>query len=263
MDHKIVPITYSGVQMNEQTSRRKPPAIDSDLNEIEILKRYDCMYTTFIDRNIYKPLDRKLTEADINKNIQDSILDYCVSHAFQGESYIAEIQMNMQYTVLQSALILTISMPLFINPPIFEDEGIGHLFSGVIGGAAFSQLSTIIGTTILSGLLNRPYTPVDGMVCRIESRGLYVGTTVINYISMLLTMSSMFIAGFERSLLDGYVQLYGGVMVIAIVITFILALGKGSEYQDKRALVFYQKYCDDDGSLKSEYIQLIEKEDPR
>ena len=168
--------------------------------------------------------------------------------------------MAMQYTVLQAALILTISMPLYISPPSFGTDEIAHVFSGMIGGAAFTQLSCIIGITILSALWNRPYCPVDRMIARVESQYLFVVTTFVNYLSQLLTMAAMFVAGFDRAYIDGYVQLYAIVVVFGIFALFVKLLGKGDQYQDERTLAFYDKYCEDSGRLWPKYIQMI-KED--
>ena len=167
--------------------------------------------------------------------------------------------MAMQYTVLQAALILTISMPLYISPPDFSSEDIAHVFSGMIGGAAFTQISCIIGITILSALWNRPYCPVDRMIARVETQYLFVTTTFVNYLSQLLTMAAMFVAGFDRAYIDGYVQLYAIVVVFGIFALFVKLLGKGDRYQDQRTLAFYDRYCEDSGRLWPKYIAMIEE----
>ena len=168
--------------------------------------------------------------------------------------------MAMQYTVLQAALILTISMPLYISPPDFSSDDIAHVFSGMIGGAAFTQISCIIGITILSALWNRPYCPVDRMIARVESQYLFVVTTFVNYLSQLLTMVAMFVAGFDRAGVDGYVQLYAVVLVFVIFVFFVKLMIKGDQYQDERTLAFYDKYCEDSARLWPKYIQMIEED---
>jgi len=233
--------------------------VDYDLekDEDEILKRYESIYRTLVSNKVCKPLTRRYDEKDLNKNIQFTIIDWCTCHALQGEDYINEIQMNMQYNVLQSALILTISMPLYISPPDFGDDTTAHAFSAVVGGAAFCQLGSIIGCTIASALLNRPFTGVDTMIARIEAQTLLVLDTVINYIGNLMTVSAMFIAGFARTFLDGAVQLFAVVMIISLFYIFIRSDQRGSGLQDIRILQFYTKYCDDNGRLKREYLLRI------
>ena len=166
----------------------------------------------------------------------------------------------MQYTVLQAALILTISMPLYISPPDFSSDDIAHVFSGLIGGAAFTQLSCIIGITILSALWSRPYSPVDKMIARVESSHLFVITTFVNYLSQLLTMAAMFVAGFDRANIDGFVQLYAIAVVLAIFTLFVVILKRGDRYQDARALAFYDKYCEASGRLRPSFIQMMEED---
>jgi hypothetical protein len=230
---------------------------DLEKDEDEILRRYETVFRSLVANKICKPLERRYDENDVGKNIQFSILDWSTCHALQGEDYIAEIQMNMQYTVLQSALILTISMPLYIDPPSFESNTNAHAFSAVIGIAAFCQLVCIIGCTISSALLNRPFTASDTMMARVGIQPMLVVVTVVNYIANLMTVVAMFVAGFARSDEDGYVQLYAIVMILGLFVLFIMIDGKGSDLQDLRALRFYQKYCDDNGRLKREYLLRI------
>jgi hypothetical protein len=76
-------------------------AIDLDLDELEVLKRYHSAFTNFAASGIVRPLTRQITEADIAKNIQGSIIDWCSAHAYEGSKAIEDIQVNIQYTVLQ------------------------------------------------------------------------------------------------------------------------------------------------------------------
>ena len=76
-------------------------------------------------------------------------------------SNISCIQMNLQYTVLQAALILTITANLYINPPVsFDSTAQNDAFSSLSGFAAFTHLLCIINSTIISGVLNMAYSGV-------------------------------------------------------------------------------------------------------
>ena len=79
--------------------------------------------------------------------------------------------MNVQYTVLQAALILTITANLYINPPInFDSKSQNDAFSSICGLAAFTHLFCIINCTIVSGILNMAYTAVDKMIAYHNTR---------------------------------------------------------------------------------------------
>ena len=79
--------------------------------------------------------------------------------------------MNVQYTVLQAALILTITANLYINPPIsFISESRKDAFSAICGFAAFTHLFCIVNCTIVSGVLNMAYTAVDKMIAYHNTR---------------------------------------------------------------------------------------------
>jgi hypothetical protein len=224
---------------------------DLDADEDEILRRYESCYKSFIYHDTFQPLTRRYTEKD---HVQDSLIDFCTSHALQGADYIEQIQMNLQYTVLQSALILTISMPLYIDPPGFNEKNFDRAFSAIIGLAAFSQLTVIIGCTIISALLNRPYTTSDTMVARVQAQSLLVFVNIINYVANVATLVAMLIAGFNRSSVDGGVQMYIGALVILLAYLAHQCYAKGSRFQDGRTLAFYNKYCDDNGRLKHKYL---------
>lgn len=135
--------------------------LDLDSDESEALKRYETVYQAFLLHGLFAPLTAPLT---LKTRVHGTLVDYCVSHALQGSSYIDETQMGMQYTVLQSALILTISMPLYIEPPSFDSDDITRVFSAIIGLAAITQLIVIIACTIISASLNQP-SSAAGTLC--------------------------------------------------------------------------------------------------
>eukprot|EP01038_Epipyxis_sp_PR26KG_P009738 gene9738-13104_t len=234
------------------------PEFDLDVDETEVLKRYHTVYKAFVAREMFPKYTEALTERDIGRNIQNTLIDFSVSHALQGSSYIAEIQTLMQYLVLQSALILTIDMPLYINPIQFKNETTAHVFSAVVGFAAISFLACIIACTILSGTLNMVYSAVDGMIMRVKMKVTLVLVNIINYLAIIATITAMLLAGFDRSYLDGYVQLYGGAVVIGLFyLYYMFPASIGTYMQDVRAYMFYKKYCKISGELKEEYLKKI------
>jgi hypothetical protein len=233
---------------------------DLEKDEDEILRRYETIFRTLVANNVCKPLDRRFDESDVGKNIQLTILDWSVNHAIQGEHYIEEIQQDLQYTAVQSALILTISMPLYIDPTSISPSSVSHFFSAVIGIAAFSQLTVIVGCKIVAALLSRPFTASDTMIARIRGLPLIM---VLNYLATLMAVTAIFVAGFARSYEDGYVQLYAILILIGLCSLFAILNAQGSHMQDMRSLRFYQKYCDINGRLKREYLLRIYANDTR
>ena len=219
-------------------------AFDLNLDENEIIKRYHTMYQLIKNSRLLLPK----SQFDMS-NVQGSIIDYSVCFALQGEKYMEEIQMNFQYTVLQAALILTITIPLYIGPPELSSDHNLRIFSFFVGFSAFLHLFVIIGITILAGLFNRPYTEADTVLVRIENNNLFVLLTTCNYISILAFVVAVLIAGFDRSTVDGVLQCYIIVLVLYLFYAFIKSSSRGDTYQDQRVLAFYKKYCTNDGSL--------------
>ena len=66
------------------------PAIDLDLDELEVLKRYHSIFTTFKAKGVFKELSGpRLTAKD---RVQYTIIDFSVCHALQGSDYISGLQ---------------------------------------------------------------------------------------------------------------------------------------------------------------------------
>jgi hypothetical protein len=130
-------------------------------------------------------------------------------------------------------------------------------FSAFIGFSAFSHLIVVVGNTIAASVLNRPYSPVDAIISRVEFNPLLVSVGFVNYLSVISGLGATWIAGFNRDATDGWVHAYIFFFVIALIYTFISGYSRGSMYQDCRAFRFYVKYCDYDGQLKDEYIEKI------
>mmetsp|Transcript_15656 Transcript_15656/g.26229 ORF Transcript_15656/g.26229 Transcript_15656/m.26229 type:complete len:310 (-) Transcript_15656:161-1090(-) len=211
--------------------------------ETVILQRYEQIAHKLVTKG-YK-LDGSTT--------QRSLIDWSVCFAQHGSLYFDEVQMQLNYTVLHAALLLTIAMPAFIDPPDFESSSLGHWFMGMAGLSSVTNLFSIITATIFSTILNRPYTDVDTMVARVTETFLFVLAIVLDYIGMLSLLVSMLIAGFNSSNLDGSVQLYAVPLVIIIIVFWVYALAATDEMQLSSTLAFKEKYLDEFGQLKKEY----------
>jgi hypothetical protein len=152
---------------------------------------------------------------------------------------------------------LTITIPLYVNIPDFDDDNYSHAFSAIVGFSAFSHTLVLIACTIENMVLNRPYSNADTLLTRVETFFLFGFINVVNYAGMISGLVATLIAGFGRSSLDGYVQLYSIAMCLYLFYLFTIAYQTGTVYQDRRVFKFYKKYCDDDGQLKDEYIDKI------
>jgi hypothetical protein len=234
--------------------------MDLTCNEIECLKRYHTMFRVLIESGQYQPLTRELTEDDVGKNLQSTILDWSVNQALQGKEAIEEMNMNLSYTVLQAALILTITIPLYINVPEFSSDNITRAFSAVVGFSAFSHVLVLIGCTIQTFIFSRPYSDADTYMQRIECNGLIIFIVAMNYIALFSGLVATLLAGFGRAFVDGVVQLYMIGFLGYVIAVFVNAVQRTGHNQDIRILRFYKKYCDIDGQLKDEYIEMLKRD---
>jgi hypothetical protein len=234
--------------------------MDLTSNEIECLKRYHTMFRVLVDSGKYQPLNREFTEADIGKNIQGTIVDWSVNQALNGTDAVADMSSNLEYTVLQAALILTITIPLYINVPEFSRENYTRAFSAVVGFSAFCHVLVLLACTIQTFIFSRTYTEADAFMQRIECNSLIIIAVFMNYVALAGALVATFIAGFGRAYIDGLVQLYSVAFFIYVAYVFISAVRRTGHNQDIRIFRFYRKYCDIDGQLKDQYIEMLRNE---
>jgi len=103
------------------------------------------------------------------------------------------------------------------------------------------------------------YGPIDTFLIYKSNRSSIAFVFILNYIADIATVVAVLLAGFNRGFIDGVVQLY----MIPLIVWLFYYLKQGSliakEYQDIRQFDFYKKYCDPNGDLKDEYLELIKK----
>lgn len=237
---------------------RPEPVFGTNFDEVETLRRYDAVLRVLVTRGTSKFIAEPFTVADIGgSKIQDSLVDYSVAYALSGSEYTNRIMINLQYTVLQAALILTITLTLFIDFPNVNDVNDARAFSAIIGFSASSHLTVLIGSTICTAIINSAYSETDAVVARVEAKNLLVVVTLFNYIANISAIVAMYIIAFDRDIVDGSVQLYMVVVILIIIWMFLSLVKRGVNYQDTRSFAFYSKYCDNNGELKDEYLRLI------
>ena len=105
MDRSIYP-SESNLPTKLKHDREEEP-ISCELDEIELLKRFDSMLRALVCRGKFKLLTKPLTLEDQRKTLNDTLLELCVVYAFDGGDYIGEIRENIQYVVLQVLSLLT------------------------------------------------------------------------------------------------------------------------------------------------------------
>ena len=242
------------IQTNDSSYENTYYLGDMNLDEIEVIQRYDSASKALS----YFGVRPFLTEEVKNENqFQDTIVDYSMSYAFEGKEYISEIQTAMQYSVLQAALILTISLPQYLDPAVTTDGSLGTIYSFFVGFSAIFHIMTIIFCTIFSGSLNMAYNGVDALVIRVKRNDAFVLIQILNYFADTAILLAMMIAGFDREYLDGYLQLYAIPVVIFIIFFFVKFHFLACKIQNVRSMMFYKKYCSPDGSLRPDVLEFI------
>jgi hypothetical protein len=165
---------------------------------------------------------------------------------------------------LQAALILTISLPQYLDPVVQNGDDYDNEYSAIVGISALLHVGTIILCTILSATFSMPYNGSDNLVMRVKLDGMLVVANIANYAAAILVIIAMLFAGFARDSTDGYVQLWAIPLIMAVIYCFIVSQQFAIKLQDVRSFLFYKKYCEPNGMLKQQYLDQIynEEEDP-
>ena len=218
-----------------------------DADELLIMKRYDQMFKALVKKRGY---------AMNGECGQGTAIDWAVCYALQGGEYINEIMNILNYTVLHAALLLTITLPAYIDPPDFRSSNMSHLFMALAGISSMTNLLSILSATVFVSVLGRPYGNVDTFMARLDDT-LFAVAIAFDYIGVLTLLAATLVAGFNRTYLDGYMQLYSIAIVLFIIVAWIYTALRGNTAQLERVMAFKTRYCDADGQLKDECLNII------
>lgn len=173
---------------------------DLDIDEDEVIKRYETMFVLFVNRKGFLPLEKPLTTP---RGFQPTVVGWAVMYAIQGKDCVGNRLASMQWTALVSSLLLTISIPFYVSPPSFNNDDTSHIFSALIGFSAFSHITVILGLQVMETFLQRPCTEADLMLARYDSIGYDMGLNILMVIACLLFLAAVMVAGFDRDFVDG------------------------------------------------------------
>lgn len=240
------------------------PILDDPCKEKVVLRRYHDIFRVFVVKKLFKKLDKLFTEESVGNDMQTTIVDYSVSYAYQGAQCFEEYQTNLQYVVLQAALILTITFEYYVDPGL-SDKTLNHLFSFLLGFSALAHIICIIAATISTGAINMAYSDIDAYYFKIllDTMGQTLVIQSFNYLGIMTALAGLLVAGFDRSSFDcAVIAILTIPTVIGLFYFFAFSIGHAAILQDERTYLFYKKYCEADGQLSPKYRdKLFEKEE--
>lgn len=135
--HLLGTSLYNDDDINAKQSYGQPidfALIDLDDNLKQVLKQYDCMYWIFhatgqfpskefsltmkAKRFLQLPFPKYGERITRDKILETGCIDWCVAHAFSYQTdYIGKIQATNNNNILVSALLMSVTAPLYISPP--------------------------------------------------------------------------------------------------------------------------------------------------
>ena len=227
---------------------------DTSLGTLDVLKRYDSCSKALDEHGARRFFEEGMEH---EHHFQDSIVDFALSYAIDGDNYISKIQTALQYIVLQAALVLTISLEQYLHPDIDDDDDLEIFYTYIVGSSAILHLSTIILATIVSASINMAFGGVDRTVVRVKLNFLLILTNVFNYCGDVLMMIGMIVVGSSRSKYGIYSELYVAIFVCFLLCTFMYSMGIAMMFQNRRCIQFYRKYCDHSGQLRADVLHKV------
>lgn len=247
--------------------------IDTDDNLKPVLKMYDSMYWIFNEtakfpsqefslsmkakRFLQLPFPENNERITRDKILETGCIEWCVAHAFSGSSdYIGKIQATNNNNILVSALLMSVTAPLYISPPSFDEEVFAIIFSAVLGLATFIQLFNLVAFTAVSDLINQAYEPSLTMHARVEAEFYTAFLSYLVYTGVALFMAGLLFVAYVGSVVDLYIML----LVIPLIGLFIYILISTSriakDLRRESVYQFYELYCEPDGKLLPQYLNL-------
>lgn len=248
MDDRVSLVESVG---SETTADRKaavprPPIIDAGDDEVEVLLRYDNAYRALVHANL------KLHA----RSEKGSLIGWCICFGFQGKVYFDELRSQLNFSMLRCSLFIVAAMAAYINPPDLGNSMINSIFMIASGFAAVAELLAIIGYTLFSIMINRPYTLIDSMVARVRNHVIFVTATVFDSSGVFSLLSALLIA---RTHASGKLAPPIAVMwFIMIMSMWVWSVVYTDEVQTRRIKVFSHTYLDlANGQLKPSVLSYI------
>jgi len=198
---------------------------------------------------------RPLRQEYNTSNMSDSLVEWSVSYAIEAEDFVGGDLTNIQYLVLQAALLLTITLPQYLSPSNGNDS-----FTIIMGISGLCHIFVILMSTSLVAAIVMPFGSIDSHITRAQFDWIFILIQVVNYIGDLLLLVGLVISGFNSSsATESYTMLVATsvAFISALVISLYMVTFHGFRMQAHRAILFYKKYCIACGLLKPAYLAKI------
>jgi hypothetical protein len=250
-------------------------AVSADVGTLKgMLRSYDVMWWVFTNQGRYpskafslayqavkfmqKPLPNVGERIPRDKILEVSCIDWCVAHAF-GESsdHIGKVCTYINNQILVSALLMSVTAPLFISPPEFENAWFEIIVSAVLGLATFFQLFNLVAFTALLNMINAPYVASYTMLARVEAEFYLWFLNLLVYAGVCMFMAAMLFVAYVGNVIDLYIMMPVVPLIFSFGYILYVTTATATEFRRESVYQFYERYCEYDGKLKMEFLNLV------
>lgn len=248
--------------------------IDDIGNLKQALKAYDALYWIFTNEGRYpgkafsmaykaikfmqKPLPMEGSRIVREKILEISCIDWCVAAAFGSSSdHIGKVCTYINNQILVSALLMSVTAPLFISPPAFDNEWFNIITSAVLGLATFFQLFNLVAFTALLNMINGPYVASLTMLARVEAEFYLNFLNILVYAGVLMFMAAMLFVAYVGNVIDLYIMTPVVLLIFGFCYILYSSSWTSAEFRRESVFNFYERYCEYDGRLKTEFMNMV------
>jgi len=249
--------------------------VSADSGELaNALKAYDAMYWIFTGQGRYpgkalsmsynaskfmqKPLPNPGERIPRDKIMEVSCIDWCVQHAFGASAdIIGKVSTYINNQILVSALLMSVTAPLFISPPTFENDWFQIIVSAVLGLSTFFQLFNLVAFTAVLNMINAPYTAAYTMLARVEAEFYLWFLNILVYAGVCMFMAAMLFVAYVGNVIDLYIMMPVVPLIFSFGYILYVTTATATEFRRESVYQFYERYCEYDGKLKMEFLNLV------
>ena len=222
------------------------------------LKAYDAMYWIFTGQGrwpgkalsmsynaakfLQQPLPNPGQRISRDKIMEVSCIDWCVQHAFGASAdIIGKVSTYVNSQILVSALLMSVTAPLFISPPEFENDWFQIIVSAVLGLSTFFQLFNLVAFTAVLNMINAPYTAAYTMLARVEAEFYLWFLNILVYAGVCMFMAAMLFVAYVGNIIDLYIMTpVVGLLILFGYLLYITSV-TGMEFRRESTFQFYER----------------------
>ena len=240
-----------------------------------VLKRYKIVFAAFLRQGWKAPRTapdnsggtlRRLSHVLLRTDsLDNATVGWSVCYALKGDDFIAGHKEQLNYVLLQAALVVTMVAPVFLAPPTFQQTDgepphpMYYWWIAITGLSTVSLLACIVASALFNRILFRPYTHLDSFLAFVDNRKLYGAINVFNYAGVFALLVALILSAVMQYDVGACIGMGAGagVPVVGILAVYISGNRRTDAGQCACEKKFTEMFLGSDGRLRPEIASLF------